>query len=675
MRISVENLLLLLLPFLLLAIMAFAKSRPADYELLAVGDGGSELIYRKHATLLSPSLLLRDRDGVRTSVELGRGKGMQPYVVMVATKNRIVAYDGDEFTFFDTDLAKVGASQVYPWNGICTRVVVSANQRFLFCNSQGGDRDNYFRSCIIDLNNGEVTWKSEPFAVGESKRYFDKVDSQTTGLLTNAVENTLVESLPDSSTGKLVPGATYSFETGAPTKIRSESAIPYLSADAKRSIVQVPGVGFKLINEGRDVILNAKIPPDNLEVVFQTEHRILFEHNQVFKLFDWRSMQFENRISRVGNFGAPSPVLSPDGNTMALQVTHWNCSWADYLRSGCGTHRTQLGIYDAKTGDRIRVVEDSWPFWTLVVLAIGGSVVWSIAWVWTRSRRRDAHRAISDVLVLLLLWFSIALLRFVFGGWLPDSMMSFYSDRPADVALTCVLGCLMAMVAIWATFARLRWSFRLPVAVIGVAILWAVQMFLWNCFELELGAMRLTCLFVLIGVSFICVITRMFGWRLRPTEVTAFDAQKRSTQIPLIDLFLFPLAIGLCFAVFGPILLGISVAIWIGFAIRSLPIALTIILALWAAFSVYEKPKWILGSIFLVCLIACVSRFLFWNQGAYYAISGSNTMSVRDGMSLIATHHVATASGAGACSLLAMCFVSRLGWKWQQKQRVLESAL
>lgn len=657
--------------------MTFAKSRRANIELLAVGDGGSELIYRQHKTPLNPSLLCRDQDGVRTSRVLDQAKGLQSWVVLVAVEDRIAGFTGDELLLFDrSDLAKVSQQKIFQWNGIGTRFVASANQKYLFFNSQGGDRESYFRSCIVDLTSGEVTWKGEPFAVGESTIFFDVeqgnelVDWSSTVM----VENTIVEFLPVSSSGTLVPVATCSFETGVPTRVGSGSVLPFLSADGERSIVEVPGVGFKLMNQGAEVTLNVKLPSDYLQVKAQSEHRILFHHNGVFKLFDWRTMKIENVIEPVGNYGAPTVVLSPDGNTIAQQVAYWNYTWADCLRRGCESVRSRIEVYDAKTGAFIRVVEDDRPFWTWVVLAIGGSLVWSIAWIWVRSSDRNSNRTITDVLVVSLLWFSIALLRYVFGGWLPDSMASFHSDRPSSVALTCMLSCLMVLVPVWAVFAKLRLSFRIPIALIGVALLWGLQVWLWTCFGFEYGALRLDCLFVLIGVFLICVMTRMFGWKLGPSEATDSDAQKHGAQVPLVDLFLFPLAIGLCFPVFTPILQGVPFAFWDSFAIQSLPIVLTALMACWAAFSVYEKPKWILGSIFLICLLASLTRFHFWNESAYYTIYGGNMMASRDIIISTVSHHLATASGSGMCLLLAMCHVSRLGWKWQRKQRLLESA-
>ena len=671
MRISGENFLLLLLPVLLLAIVAFVKNRPADIYLMAVGNGGSELIFLRHGTPLDPALLCRDQDGVRTSVKLEKTKGMQPYIVLIAAGDRIAGFTGDKLLLFDsTSLAKVSEQKVSQWDGIGTRYVVSANQKFLFLRYQGSDHENYCRSCIVDLTSGEVTWKGKPFAIGESIRFFGAAEGKLTAQHSSLmVDNTIVDFFPASSAGA-TQAATCSFETGVPTQIRSGVALPFLSADGERSIIEVPGVGFKLMNQGDEAILEVTLPGDRIEIAAKSEHRILFEHNEYFKFFDWRSMKFENTIKREGDFGARQPVLSADGNTMALQVQKYNYSWSDYLRSGCDFVRSQLVVYDAKTGDRIRVIEDDRPFWVLVVLAIGGSLVWSIAWIRVRSSGRDSNRAISDVLVVSLLWFSIALLRYGFGGWLPDVMSGFHADRPASAAVTCVLGCLMAIIPVWATFAQLRWSFRIPVAVIGVTLLWALQIRLWSHFEFEFGSLRLECLFVLISVSFICTVTRLFGWHLGTTESGSRDDQNRSRQISLIDLFLFPLAIGLAIATFAPIVRDSSIRHWARLAFDSLPIALTAIIALWAAFSTYEKPRRILGLMFLILLIASLTPFHFWNEVAYYTIYGGNTMSSGDAIIAFVSRQTSTACGTGLCALLAMSFVSSQGWKFTRKRRL-----
>ena len=668
LRLSAENFLLLLLPLLLMAVVAFAKSQRADFDVLAVSDTGDELIYRKHATPLDASLLCRDQNGAQSSVELERAKSPQSYVVTVAAGNRVVAFTGDKLIIFDTkNLMPIDTNEAIQCNGLGTRFLVSANGKFMFCNSQGGDysSDNYFRSQIIDLNSGEVTWEGNPFAVRELKQYFDAVDGDLTeAYSTVAIDNTIVEFLPDDSSDNLVPVATYSFESGVPTKVRPGKPIPYLSADGKRSIFRIPGAGFQLRNEGRDAILDAR-PADLVEIEARSEHQLLFQHDQRLKLFDWRSMKFENTIDQTGDFGAPCPVLSADGNTIAREVTYWNCSWAHYLRSG-SSYRSYLEILDAKTGNRIRTVEDNRPFWMLFILSIGGSLIWSVAWIWARSSDQSSHRVISDVMVISLLWFSIALLKYLFGGWLPDSMTSFQSNRPASAGLACTLGYLVAMVAIWAAFSRLRWSFRLPVAMIGVALLWGLQKLLCMHFDFEYGTLRLECIFVLLSVYFACVFTRSLGWHLALNETSSIVAQKRSLQIPLTDLFLFPLAIGLCFAVFSSIVQDVSVEHLTKMASQSLSITLTAILACWAAFSTYEKPKWILALMFLVCLFASVAQFQFWNEGAYWIINNGNSMKYSKDLRIAEVSRLtATASGSGLCALLALCFVSRLGWKWQ----------
>jgi len=304
--------------------MAFAKSgKSANFPLLAINDDGSELIYQTPATLLTSSALCRDQDGIRTSVELGSPQGKANWLTVFATRNKIVVFDGAEFSFFDTSgFVKIGSAKVSEFNVLATKLVVSKNQKYLFCNSQGETPDGYFlNSHILDLNDGKITWSVEPFVAGQCDRYFDTAENEIAGFnYPYTVANTIVESIADSANkGQFLPVATYSFETGVLKKIQSGACIPYLSSDGKRSITEIPGPNFKLSNQGKELVLNATPSASPLGAAI-SEDRILLEQDQVFKLFNWRSMEIENTFKLPGDWSSPRPVLSPNGETFAVHV-------------------------------------------------------------------------------------------------------------------------------------------------------------------------------------------------------------------------------------------------------------------------------------------------------------------------------------------------------------------
>ena len=180
--------------------------------------------------------------------------------------------------------------------------------------------------------------------------------------------------------------------------------------------------------------------------------------------------------------------------------------------------------------------------------------MWSVAWIWRRKPGRDAYQVIGDVSVVLLLWFLIVLLRYIFGGWVPDDSTFTISERPVFVGVTSLLGCLVTLVPVCATFAKKRWSFRLPIALIVVTVFWGILNLLWGCFELSYLALPLgCCLFVLIGMSLVCLFTRMVEWQLNSIDEPCSDHRKSRGQSAIADLFLFSLSIGLCITVFLPI--------------------------------------------------------------------------------------------------------------------------
>lgn len=658
--------------------MAFATSRPQWNLVLAVSDDGSELICHKSATHLKPALLCRDQLGHQTSVELSWPKGLANYPNLIATKDQIIVFNGAEFNFYDiSNLTKTGTAKISEAKLFATKFVLSKNQKYLFCNTQGNTPDGYFfNSHMLDLSDGKITWSDQSLYPGNIERIFDAPASPVVeNGSVQSVANTIVESILNSPMGSPpIPDAIYSIETGVPTQIQPCLPSAYVWSDGERLITDVPGL--MLSNQEKTFSFNATPPGLSIEARASAGDRMLFEQNGVLKLFNWRSMKIENTFNRIG-WNLNKAVLSPNGETIALQVSHENCTWADYLSSGCANVRSKVEILDAKTGDQIRVVKPDRPFWFMFALAIGGSLMWSIAWIWLRNSGRDVHGAINDVFVVLLLWFSIALLRYVFGGWLPDSMIAFISDRPVSFAVNCLLCCLMTLISVCATFATIRWSFRLPIAVMVATLLLAVPILLWHCFDLEYGAIPLGCLFVLVNVSVVCVLTRMIGWHLSLEEKGGSDHSKLGSQSTMSDLFLFPLTIGLGIVVFSPILKdlasqGFIEDILFRYAMTSLSILLTSALALWAAFSNYEKPKWIVGTVFAICLIACMARFLFWNADAYYTIYGVNRMSQNDYYIYLTSRFLVNACGTGLCSLLALSFISRFGWKWHRRRKLIE---
>ena len=678
-----QSILLLLLPILLVAILAFAKSGERFIYPLTVSSDGNTLVY--WAAENDPSVglqLFREEGGVVSSVEFP-ASGLHGFGKVVATPKWIVIFLGDKVYFVDpTDFSKVQERSYFEKPGLAMDLVVSGNQRYLFYTCYLKDTNNH-RSGIIDLSNLELTWRHDGSLIDTDRAYGMADNALESGRETVSVGN-LLEVFSKDVAGNVIAEAL-EFEEGKPVPFVSKREqgdlnavpveVPFWNRDRSVSISVDSGNNCETIatnhKNNKSVLLGSMF--DEVNVVAQSDKRVLLAKGRDRDLIslDLASLEIGKTIPSVGPSYCEALAISDDG-MIARKVSSNNLTWADFLRSECGYYREYIEILDANTGQRIRISENSRGFWWYAILAFGGTIIWTFVWLQSSWQIGDSSKLISDIAVVGLLWLSFFLLRYVFGGYISGSSGGSDAPRPSEFGFMCLMTSLTGLISIWAISSRLRVSFRLPVGMIAIAGLWSFPFALWQIYDLENHGIRFECLFVAIGVSFACVVARMFGWTIAKPESATQYQSSQSIQIKLSDMLLWPVAIGLLITIFLPLmkdigqeelLFELGIGLWLSVIVMS---------AFWAALSRYNLLKWFFGILHLLTLIASVSRFYFWHEDAYI-ITVTNTTAAED-FQFFVLRLVALSAGVGLCSLLMMCWVRRQGWRWSKvnRQRVCE---
>lgn len=680
---KVQSILLLLSPILLIAIFEFAKCGERFLYPVSVSSDGNTLVY--WSSQADPSIgvrLFRDEGGVISSIAFP-SSGLHGFGRVVATPKWIVVFMGNKVYFVDPmDFSNVKERSYFDESGLVTGLVLSSNQRYLFY-SANLKRSNAYHSGIIDLSSLDLTWQNDSLLTTSSKAYGAADNSLESQGETVSLGSLLDVYSKDSADAITVEA--FEFENGEPRKFElgpgplklasgTPSTAPYWSRDRSTSVVTIGGQTIaNNIQSGETRLLGPT--SDGIYVVAQAENKVLLNRRYStgdLILLDLPSLKIEQTIPYVDSSGGSLPAISTDGQTIAREVMFNNLTWAEYLRSGCEYYRQHIEILDAKTGQRIRICENSRGFWLYAILAFGGTIAWTVVWLRSSWNCNDSSKLISDIAVIGLLWLSFFLLRYVFGGPISGSSGSGDSARPAEIGFMCLMTSLTALISIWSISSRLRVSFRIPVGVIAIAALWALPLALWRIYELDSDGIRFECLFVAIGVSLCCFIARMFGWAIAKPESAGQIQPAGRTKIKLSDMFLWPVAIVALITIFPPLMKDIGQNVLLFQGVIGLGISVITMSAFWAALSRYNLLKWFFGTLFLIALIASLSRFYFWHEDAYI-IKMTRTTGAENFQFFI-WRLVALSAGVGLCSLLMMCWVRRQGWRWSKvnQRRVRE---
>ena len=679
---KVQLILLLLSPILLAAILAFAKCGECYICPLSVSSDGKTLVY--WGTENDPTVgirLFREEGGVTSSVEF-RSIGLHGFGRVVATPKWIVVFMGDKVYFVDpTDFSQVQERSYFERPGIVTGLVLSSNKRYLFYSSFLKESSGY-RSGIIDLSTLDLTWQYDGSLIDTDQAYAAAVNPLVSGREIVAVGNLLaVYSKNDEGNTNT---QTCEFESGKPVPFVSRYEPGYLNAapaavpfwNHNRSVSIRPSNG-KTIAINHEIGKNVTLGPtsDGIHVVAQSDKRVLLTQGlEDLVVLDLASLEIERIISHAGSSYSNSPAISTDGQTIARKGMFNNLTWADFLRSGCGYYRQYIEILDANTGQRIRISEVKRSFWLYAILAFGGTIAWTVVWLRSSWQSKDSSKPISDIAVIGLLWLSFFLLRYVFGGYASGSSGGSDAARPSEFGFMCLMTSLTALISIWSVSSQLRLSFRIPVGLIAIGALWTLPLALWQIYEQPNYGIRFECLFVAIGIILCGFVARMFGWVIAKPESAAQLQSIQRIQVKLSDVLLWPLAIGLLITIFPPLMKGmgqeellfeLKIGLWLSVIVMS---------AFWAALSRYNILHWFFGILYSLTLIASVLRFYFWHEDAY--IIKMTTMTAAEGFQFFVLRLVALSAGVGLCSLLAMCWVRRQGWRWSKvnQQRVREVA-
>ena len=681
---KIQSILLLLLPILLFAILAFAKSGERFLSPLTVSSDGNTLIYWGLENDPSVGLqLFRDEGGVVSSIDFPPN-GLHGFSRVIATPKWIVVFQGDKVYFVDpADFSKVEERSFFETPAVVTGLVLSGNQRYLFYSASFKQSTNPYRTGIIDLSNFELIWQHDGTLLDSDIAYGVAQDSWYSLDATIAVGN-LIDVYSRDDAGNVITEAM-EFEGGKPVRFAlggrpgkpnaGTASVPFWNRDRSVSIDTV-GVQIIATNHENDKTQVLGQLRDSIYIVAQSDNTILLSRGgepNLF-LFDLASFEIGKTIPHVGDYHSRSAAISSDGKTIARLVTTISVSWAEYVRAECGFRQEYIEVLDANTGQQIRICEDKRSFWLSAALAFGGTIAWTVVWLRSSWQFNDSIKAISDITVIGLLWLSFFLLRYVFGGHLSGSPGSSDAARPAECGFMCLMTSLTALISIWSVSSQLRLSFRIPVGLIAIGALWTLPLALWQIYELPNYGIRFECLFVAVGVGLCCFVARLFGWAIGKPESDRQLQPNRGIKIKLSDMFLWPVAIVVLITVFPPLMKDVAEDKLLFAATIGLWISVITMSAFWAALSRYSKLKWIFGILFLLTLIVSISRFYFWHESAY--IVEKTMITGVENFQLFLWRLAAFSAGVGLCSLLMMCWVRRQGWRWSKvnRQRSREAA-
>ncbi len=557
------------LPLLAVAMISYAVSHPPAYQLLGVSSDGERVIYIE----AKYSRRLRDVDsvgpvGYELFVREGDRRKSIP-VTMLLSDSAALSFDqrllavgnpDGQITIYDAEsLEALSSGDVFTPPFAARYLAFSRNNRYLMILGESAD-DRSWRYLVVDATTLAVT---QEFGPNEIIRASGGRPYRVTH-----------HPYDPSQTPFYGPGQIMEFEQGRlePIAEAPEHPATEYSASLRFAVDMQASPLFRLLDREQGTSDKFKIPESRYPIFSpNSDQLVVLSGSELVSVVDPETAEVVRSWNLDGKrYG--SAALSPQHSWIAITTAAGEIEVWDYA----------AGVRKYKISDVVRVNRMRW------AVAVPGAILWCGGWLAIGWRNPSTSTVLRDIGVVSAVAAGCFFVVLLYHGY-PILIW-----RYSAVGSVMVLMGASALLTVWLVFGPQRWSQRLSVALVGLAAIWAGPLWVWEHFELPYQPVPIIALLVIGLLASLLLYMRRKRWAIVWLSAAGDDTaridganSRHPMQVPLCDLLVFPIAVGVLLLVGKMVRLPGNVDRWwiMMFAMLIPFSVLLIAVAMWAALS------------------------------------------------------------------------------------------